>query len=91
MSGIDVRCTRAHCLVREALMNNCRPAGNGMYFVVLFRMSLGSDLNITIPRHYWAALRRDANGSPAFHFNDAELARSIGKDAIASYALMPYS
>ena len=37
------------------------------------KMSLGSDLNITIPRH-WAALCRDANGSPVFHFDDAELA-----------------
>jgi hypothetical protein len=36
-------------------MSVCRAASDAMYLVVLFRMSLGSDLNITIPR---AALRR---------------------------------
>lgn len=30
-------------------MDVCRPASNVMYFVVPFRMSLGSDLNISEP------------------------------------------
>jgi hypothetical protein len=73
-------------------MRVCRLASNVMYFVVLFRMSLGSDLNITT--HPPAVLRRLAGresleGSPVFHFNDAESARSIRKDAMAN-ALMPH-
>lgn len=48
-----------------------------MYLVVLSRMRLGSDLNINHPPP--AALNRPAaeNGSPVFHFNDAELASTL--------------
>jgi hypothetical protein len=45
-----------------------------MYFVVLFRMSLGSVLNITVPGQPYA-VSLDANpwnSSLVFHFNDAE-------------------
>jgi hypothetical protein len=60
-----------------------------MYFVVRSKMSLGSDLNITVPGQPYA-VANPWNSSPVFHFNDAESTRPIRKDAIAmrSYPIL---